>query len=323
MISAHPVVHVVDDDAAIRAATARLLRTSGYKVALYESGDQLLKRAPDDQPGCILLDLKMPGLSGLDVQDILLKQDSALPIVMLTGYGDIATSVKAIRAGAVDFLAKPVNAGTLLEAIGRAIAQNNEQLTPEQRNLGTARPDPLTSIGLGKHQYLLRAPIVPKFRNGTLRIGYLKGQGYTEADALRQIGLALHQDFQRHWQIPPHERTSTQQKEWDTISSLVDVDAYSRNNPREELAIGRIDGVTGSKIHVTLLTDEPDMQLSFDLAELPPAAAGMAKGQYFEGRFTRTATGEIEWKSWALRPPLRDDEGIWDIFDQKTETSGP
>jgi FixJ family two-component response regulator len=121
------VIHVVDDDALFRTATARLLRASGYEVALYESGDQLLQNCLNDEPGCILLDVRMPGLDGLGLQKKLRQMDSILPIVFLSGHGDIPTSVKAMKAGAEDFLSKPVSKNTLLEAIERALWRYGEQ----------------------------------------------------------------------------------------------------------------------------------------------------------------------------------------------------
>jgi RNA polymerase sigma factor (sigma-70 family) len=126
MSSDDPVIHVVDDDASFRAAIARLLRACGYQVALYESGEQLLENSPIAAPGCILLDLKMSGLSGLDLQDRLAQLRHTLPIVFLTGYGDIPATVRAIKAGAEDFLAKPVSKELLLAAIGRALERERE-----------------------------------------------------------------------------------------------------------------------------------------------------------------------------------------------------
>jgi len=121
-----PLVHIVDDDEAFRTAIARLLQASGYRVALYESGDQLLKSPPSSEPGCILLDIRMDGLGGLELQDRLSERGIILPIVFLTGYGDIPTSVRAIKAGAEDFLSKPVSKETLLAAVERALARYEE-----------------------------------------------------------------------------------------------------------------------------------------------------------------------------------------------------
>ena len=122
MTNALPIVHVVDDDASFRTAIGDLLRACGYSVALYESATQLLKMLPGDEPGCILLDVQMAGLSGLQLQDRLAQLDHRLPIVFVTGHGDIPTSVQAIKAGAEDFLTKPVAKEKLLEAIERALA---------------------------------------------------------------------------------------------------------------------------------------------------------------------------------------------------------
>ena len=126
MTAAQPVIHVVDDDAPFRTAVARLLRAAGYQVALYESGDHLLADPPGSVPGCILLDMRMSGLSGLELQDRLSKLNSILPIVFLTGHGSIPMSVQAIKAGAEDFLTKPVSKKTLLEAVERALARYRE-----------------------------------------------------------------------------------------------------------------------------------------------------------------------------------------------------
>ena len=118
------IVHVVDDDASFRTAISRLLRASGYEVAAYESAAQLLDRPPDPAgPACILLDVRIPGLSGPELQDRLAKQGSPLPIVFLTGHADIPTSVRVTKAGAEDFLTKPVAKDKLIDAIERALAR--------------------------------------------------------------------------------------------------------------------------------------------------------------------------------------------------------
>ncbi|KSV68200.1 response regulator transcription factor [Sinorhizobium sp. Sb3] len=116
-----PVVHIVDDDQSFRTALGRLLSVSGFRVALYESGDQFLAQFPDCEYGCVLLDLGLPGLSGLELQDRLAEKAPLLPIVFLTGQGDIRTSVRAMKAGAEDFLEKPAPKEALLEAVERAL----------------------------------------------------------------------------------------------------------------------------------------------------------------------------------------------------------
>ncbi|MGE3145247.1 MAG: response regulator transcription factor [Pseudorhodoplanes sp.] len=133
MTDALPTVHVVDDDASFRNSVARLLQASGYRVALYDSGEHFLRRDPEDAPGCILLDLQLPGLDGLDLQGRLAAQDNILPIVFLTGHGDIPMSVRAIKAGADDVLSKPAGKDDLLAAIGRAISRNSEARTRRER----------------------------------------------------------------------------------------------------------------------------------------------------------------------------------------------
>lgn len=133
MSNAQSVIHVVDDDESFRNAVARLLRAAGYQVALYESGDHLLANPLGNGPGCILLDMRMSGLSGLDLQDRLSKLHSILPIVFLTGYGSIPMSVQAIKAGAEDFLPKPVSKATLLEAVERALIRYQERRQQRDR----------------------------------------------------------------------------------------------------------------------------------------------------------------------------------------------
>lgn len=116
-----PVIHIIDDDAALRQALSRLLTASGYRTVVYESGTAFLERAPGNDAGCILLDVHMPGLTGLQLQEHLVRNASILPIVFLSGNGDIAMSVRAIKAGAEDFLSKPIAKEDLIEAIGRAM----------------------------------------------------------------------------------------------------------------------------------------------------------------------------------------------------------
>jgi RNA polymerase sigma factor (sigma-70 family) len=119
------VVHVVDDDASFRTAIERRLKKAGYEVATYPSAQHLLDRFPDQRgPGCILLDVRIPGLSGPELQGRLGELGSTLPIVFLTGYADVPTTVQAIKAGADDFLTKPVSSDQLLRTIQRAMAHH-------------------------------------------------------------------------------------------------------------------------------------------------------------------------------------------------------
>jgi FixJ family two-component response regulator len=119
------VVHVVDDDASFRTAIERRLKKAGYEVATYPSAQHLLDHLPDEKaPGCILLDVRIPGLSGPELQGRLSELGLTLPIVFLTGYADVPTTVQAIKAGADDVLTKPVSSDNLLGAIRRAIAHH-------------------------------------------------------------------------------------------------------------------------------------------------------------------------------------------------------
>jgi FixJ family two-component response regulator len=127
MTGPSPLIHVVDDDPSFRRAMGRMLQASGYQVALYDSGDRLLDRPLDDRQGCILLDLRMSGLTGLELQTRLVELGHVLPIIFLTGHGDIPASVQAIKAGAEDFLTKPVPKATLLAAVERALARGAKQ----------------------------------------------------------------------------------------------------------------------------------------------------------------------------------------------------
>ena len=118
-------VHVVDDDASFRTAIERRLKKAGYEVATYPSAQHLLDRVPsENEPGCILLDVQIPGLSGPELQRRLSELGSTLPIVFLTGYPDVPTTVRTIKAGAEDFLTKPVSSDDLLRAIERAISRH-------------------------------------------------------------------------------------------------------------------------------------------------------------------------------------------------------
>jgi FixJ family two-component response regulator len=117
-----PVVTLVDDDANVRQAMGNLLNSVGIETISFASGRELLDAALPDRPGCLVLDVRMPGLSGLDVQHQLSRKGIDTPIVFLTAHGDIAMGVEAMKAGASDFLTKPVRDQTFLDAISRAIS---------------------------------------------------------------------------------------------------------------------------------------------------------------------------------------------------------
>jgi len=124
MSEAPAVVYLVDDDGGVRKALTRLIGSAGYRVEAFDSARAFLGRAHDRNcPACLVLDVQMPDLSGLDLQHELNAADSMLPIVFITGHGDIPMSVRAMKAGAADFLTKPVRDADLMGAIERAIAR--------------------------------------------------------------------------------------------------------------------------------------------------------------------------------------------------------
>lgn len=128
------LVYVVDDDASFRTAIERRLKLAGYDVEAYASAEELLGRLPSvEQPACVLLDVKIPGLSGPDLQARLIEVGSTLPIIFVTGYADTATTVRTIKAGAEDFLTKPVSSEQLIHAIERALARHNAEQSQRNR----------------------------------------------------------------------------------------------------------------------------------------------------------------------------------------------
>lgn len=132
------VVHLVDDDDAIRRSAGFLLKTSGFEVVAYASGDEFLKRVRDAASGCVLLDIRMPGTDGLDVQQAMIERGIGLPVVMLTGHGDVALAVRAMKAGAVDFLEKPFEKAALLAAVATAFERIEAS---DKRRYGAAEAD--------------------------------------------------------------------------------------------------------------------------------------------------------------------------------------
>lgn len=115
------LVHLVDDDEAIRRSVGFMLKTSGYHVRTYESGIELLKATPNLEAGCILLDIRMPGMDGLEVQSALRSKGVTLPVIIMTGHGDVSLAVQAMKTGAVDFIEKPFEKAVLLSAIEHGV----------------------------------------------------------------------------------------------------------------------------------------------------------------------------------------------------------
>jgi two-component system response regulator FixJ len=122
----NPTVFVVDDDAAMRDALAQLLETAGLQVESHADGLAFLAAFEANRPGCLLLDMAMPGMNGFEVQAALNARGLSIPIIFLTGHGDIPMAVQAVQAGAVDFLEKPIQGAALLERVQRALALDEE-----------------------------------------------------------------------------------------------------------------------------------------------------------------------------------------------------
>ena len=141
-------VHVVDDDASFLAAISRLLRANGFAVKTYSSAREFLLRGDADVPGCVLADLQMPGMDGLELQSVLEQSGNPLPILFLTGHGDIPSTVRAMRGGAEDFLEKLAPKKKLLDAVKRALARDARErdARARQREL-RARFDTLSVTG--------------------------------------------------------------------------------------------------------------------------------------------------------------------------------
>jgi FixJ family two-component response regulator len=137
MPPATPTVVVVDDDISVRESLELLIQNAGWKPALFESAQAFLAQLPTVTPSCLILDVNLPDLSGLDIQQRISDNNSSTPIIFITGYGDIPTSVRAMKAGAAEFLTKPLDDGILIEAIRAAVLRSQANLKREgaQRQL--------------------------------------------------------------------------------------------------------------------------------------------------------------------------------------------
>ena len=147
MTDSLPTVFVVDDDAAVRKSLVRLLKSAGYRPEGWASAEEFLDRwGRDPAPGCVLLDIQLPGLDGLQLQQKLQTSTHPVPIIFITGHGDIPMSVKAMKAGAVDFLSKPFRDDDLLDAIQQAIRYDRQQrVVRAERDAVAKRYETLTA----------------------------------------------------------------------------------------------------------------------------------------------------------------------------------
>jgi two-component system response regulator FixJ len=145
-MTAEPIIYIVDDDDAVRSSLSLLLKTEDFNTATFESGDEFLAACPDQGAGCILLDIRMPGTNGLMVQKALAEKNCTLPIIFITGHGDIPMAVDAMQDGAFDFIQKPFRDQELLDRIRQALdaqqaeQDQNEELQELRRRLDTLTP---------------------------------------------------------------------------------------------------------------------------------------------------------------------------------------
>lgn len=198
-------VHVVDDDASFQTAIRRRLELAGYAVQVYSSAEQFLdQQPPDNQSGCLLLDVQLPGLSGLALQSRLREAGSKLPIVFISGRAEIPTTVSAIKAGAEDFLIKPVASGDLLPAIERAIARqdalqkNQSELDLQRSRVASLTPRERQVCDLmvrGKHNKQIASELGPTVR--TIKAHRHRVMEKMQVESLAEL-VAIAERLDRH-----------------------------------------------------------------------------------------------------------------------------
>lgn len=127
------IIHIVDDEEAVRTSLATLLEVQGYAARMYGSGAEFLERVDPSVPGCALVDVKMPGLDGLALLQKMAESNIELPVVMMTGFGEVAVAVKAMKAGAADFLEKPLDGRQLLGVLDRLLSQSRDKAEVDAR----------------------------------------------------------------------------------------------------------------------------------------------------------------------------------------------
>jgi RNA polymerase sigma factor (sigma-70 family) len=132
-MSMEPIVFVVDDDQAIRSSLKWLIESVGLQVEVYASADEFMGSYYPGRAGCLLLDVRMPGMSGLELQEHFARNDIPIPIIIITGHGDVPMAVRAMKAGAIDFIDKPFNDELLLESIRNALAVDQQQRERQSR----------------------------------------------------------------------------------------------------------------------------------------------------------------------------------------------
>jgi FixJ family two-component response regulator len=145
MIPLNSLVFAIDDDASVRKGLSRLLRSAGYKSEVFDSAADFLARSPHSGPSCLIVDVRMPGLNGIDLQDALIQRRREEQLIFITGHGNIPMCARAMKAGAVDFLPKPFRASQLLQCVERALARSvDERRRTAEKNKARQLLDLLT-----------------------------------------------------------------------------------------------------------------------------------------------------------------------------------
>lgn len=132
-----PIIFVVDDDEAVRLSTEMLIRSMGLHVESFESAAEFLEDFDPQQPGCVILDIRMPGMSGLELQEHLNEIQATIPVIFVTGHGDVPMAVKAMKAGAIDFIQKPFRDQELIDRVHAALARDSEEREESQAHAET------------------------------------------------------------------------------------------------------------------------------------------------------------------------------------------
>ncbi len=192
-----PTVFLVDDDPAVRDAVSLFLELKGRSVELFDSAQAFLDAYDPDRPGCLVLDIRMPGISGLELQDLLLEKQIGIPIIFISGHGDVPVAVKAFKAGAIDFLEKPFDNHKLLACIDKAISNDLESRQREKQR----------SDMLERYQQL-----TPREQ----QVMVLVAEGNTNKDIARRLDIS-------HRTVEIHRRRVMEKLGANSVSDLVSV----------------------------------------------------------------------------------------------------
>ncbi len=196
MTSQGAIVYLVDDDERVRVSFTRLLATAGYVVRPYASAEDFLRHHDPALPGCAVVDLSLPGMDGLGIQQTLVSDGVDRPIIFITGYGDIPTSVTAMKAGAVDFLAKPVEASALLSAVAEALDRDLKARRESERKQSVAKR--LASLTPRERQVLMQVAAGRLNKQIAAELGIVeKTIKVHRASMMRKMGVRTVADLMR------------------------------------------------------------------------------------------------------------------------------